>query len=124
MLYKRCFWCGEPISMQDITVDHVLPEILEDKPDELAKIIHYYALPEDFKINSCMNWVPAHSKCNQEKSTRVYKNSPVMIKLLAEVAALAPKVEAFIARFERDEKKTRFSRGGHDSAREGGNRNC
>lgn len=106
--YGRCFWCDDPITMKDITVDHVLPEWLEEKPDELAQVIRDYSLPSDFKINSFQNWVPAHNKCNQEKSTRIYKNSPVMIKQLSQVANLAEKVMAFIVRFEKDSKKHDF----------------
>jgi 5-methylcytosine-specific restriction endonuclease McrA len=65
---KRCIYCGELISFTDLHIDHILPEELVDKHDELDRIKYEYDLESEFSINSYYNWVPAHSSCNLRKS--------------------------------------------------------
>lgn len=103
---KKCFYCKEPIGFQELTVDHVLPESLLDKPDELMALIKQYGLGDDFSINDYCNWVPAHNHCNREKGTTIYDASPAMIKTLAIV-----RKKADLARAE-EEKITREQRTG------------
>jgi hypothetical protein len=79
---KKCFHCREPILFRETTIDHVLPERLLDKPEELRKIMANYGLGSDFSINDYCNWVPCHAHCNQEKGTTVYQNSPALINTL------------------------------------------
>jgi hypothetical protein len=78
----RCFWCGQPLEIRHVTVDHVIPEHLEEKPDKLNWIKEHYSLPEGFNVNSFENWVPCHSNCNSKKSVTVYVSSPAFIAVL------------------------------------------
>ncbi len=78
----RCFWCGEPIRYRDVTIDHVIPESLADKPDELARIKTLFSLPDEFQINGYCNWVPCHGTCNSSKQDKIFKASPAMVKIL------------------------------------------
>ena len=78
----KCFWCGEPIRYRDVTIDHVIPESLADKPDELARIKTLYSLPNAFQINDYCNWVPCHGTCNSSKKDKIFKASPAMVKIL------------------------------------------
>ena len=63
----KCHLCHEPITFKDLTCDHVIPERLLEKPEELSLHLKKMGLPSDFKINDFNNWKPAHLKCNQEK---------------------------------------------------------
>ena len=85
-----CFWCGEPMPFQDTTVDHVLPESLHDDDAKLNSVKAMYGLSDDFQINSYVNWVPAHAKCNQRKSENLFSPSPAMLAILERVAKRAP----------------------------------
>jgi hypothetical protein len=73
---RRCWWCEVPLRLAEVTVDHVIPEFLEETPEKLSKLLSEYDLPKDFQVNGFENWLPAHSHCNSEKSTRVFKLVP------------------------------------------------
>ncbi|MBK6263400.1 HNH endonuclease [Marivirga sp. S37H4] len=77
-----CYWCGDPLEIQQTTVDHVIPEHLEEKEDELNWVKEHYALPKEFEVNAFENWVPSHSNCNSRKSITLYKPSPAFIAIL------------------------------------------
>lgn len=48
----------------------------------LAAVLAELGLPADFEINSFANWMPAHRRCNREKSDTVFRPSPIIqIKL-------------------------------------------
>lgn len=91
---RKCFYCGQPILFQEITVDHVLPEHLLDKPEELLKIRMDYGLGSDFSINDYCNWVPSHAHCNREKGTAIYQRTPALIKVLETVKRKAQRAKA------------------------------
>lgn len=84
-----CFWCGVPVSFQEVTVDHVVPESIEDDEGKLIAIKLLYGLPEEFGINTFLNWVPAHAKCNQRKGQDLFSPSPAMLAILERVAKRA-----------------------------------
>lgn len=73
---QRCWLCEVPLRLADVTVDHVIPESMEDEPEKLATLFVDYDLPDTFQINGYENWLPAHSKCNSEKSSKVFKMVP------------------------------------------------
>lgn len=82
---KRCIYCRELISFTDLHIDHILPEELLDKPDELKRIKEEYDLNPKFSINSYYNWVPADSSCNLRKSKRRFsKNRAIFFLEIAE----------------------------------------
>lgn len=87
---RLCFWCGDVLpDLKQVTIDHLFPESLLCEPEKWKKHRTDFGLPEDFKINSFANWVPAHSQCNSTKSTTVYENGPVMVKAIHEVGRKA-----------------------------------
>jgi hypothetical protein len=85
-----CYWCGDPLEILQVTIDHVIPEHLEEKTKELIWIIEHYGLPKDFQVNSFENWVPSHNNCNSRKSITVYKPSPAFIALLDSIIKKGP----------------------------------
>lgn len=85
----KCFWCESPLELQHLTIDHIFPESLLSKPQELAKIKKDYSLPPEWSINSFANWVPAHFSCNIKKGIIVLPSSPAFILQLAKVQKLA-----------------------------------
>lgn len=94
-----CCWCREPIQWRSLTIDHIVPQTLEDDPDSLSKIKQHYGLQEGFLINDFENWVPAHQHCNGSKNDSIFQQSPAMIAVFAEVqdkAALARKIASRI----------------------------
>lgn len=79
---KSCYWCNEPLRLNETTVDHVLPEILLEKKSEYEKIKIEFNLPESFEINSYANWLPCHDRCNKEKSRKVFSPAPFILAIL------------------------------------------
>ncbi len=67
---QRCWWCGQPLRLPEVTVDHVLPESLLDDEDKRQEILTEYGLPKDFNIDGYENWLPCHNHCNQSKGNR------------------------------------------------------
>lgn len=89
---QQCYWCEEPLRLQDTTVDHVVPEHLEGKPEELAKVTARLGLPDSFTINGYCNWLPAHDKCNKNKGGRNLRPAPMVVAILEKLERDADKV--------------------------------
>ena len=68
----KCYFCGEPMEFFDVTIDHLLPENLLDRQEELTKTLNKYGLESNFNINSFENWAPCHQRCNNKKKTKTY----------------------------------------------------
>lgn len=81
----KCYWCGEPLEIQQVTVDHVIPEDLEEKEEKLQWVKEHYSLPKEFAVNSFYNWVPCHNNCNSKKSTTLFQASPAFIAVLHDI---------------------------------------
>lgn len=93
---KKCFWTEEPIPLNQVTVDHIIPESFLDKPEELEKIRKDYNLGMDFEINDYCNWVPCFGRVNSQKSTTLYQNAPAFLFVMEKVkkkAILASRLE-------------------------------
>lgn len=91
---KKCSYCKEPLDFKELTIDHIIPESLLNKPSQLNKILKEYGLDDgSFSINNYCNWVPAHNHCNQEKSTAIYDPSLALIKALASAKEKAKKAQ-------------------------------
>ena len=67
---QRCWWCGQPLRLVEVTVDHVLPESLLGYEGKRQAVLAEYGLPKDFNINGYENWLPCHNHCNQSKGNR------------------------------------------------------
>lgn len=68
---RKCVYCGEPLSFQEVDIDHVIPENLSGKSD-LPAILKSLGLPEDFDLFATENLLPAHRKCNLAKGAEVF----------------------------------------------------
>lgn len=101
---QHCYWCGEPLRLQETTVDHVIPESLLSKPDEFARVKHLFSLHADFAINSYSNWLPAHDRCNRGKSAKVFAPVPMLVAVLEKLSREAESVQAIATRVENNRK--------------------
>jgi hypothetical protein len=104
----QCFWCGEPLVLAEVTVDHVIPELYAAKPDELARIRSHYALGDAFALNDFSNWVPAHQRCNRSKGTTLFRASPAMVAILERVGRRAARARTTRDKVEADRDKGRI----------------
>lgn len=59
-------------------VDHIIPEALVEKPDELQAALKAFGLPSEFNINSFANWLPACRPCNGTKRDLVFDTTPII----------------------------------------------
>lgn len=101
---EKCFWCAEPLALQETTVDHVLPESLLNKSDELQRVTTLFGLDDTFSINGFSNWVPAHQHCNNQKRDAVFKASEVMLAILERVGRKGAKAQESKDRIENNKR--------------------
>jgi hypothetical protein len=92
---QRCYWCLEPLSLQETTIDHVIPEHLEDKPETFEMLRVHLGLPTTFVINDYCNWLPAHDRCNKSKSGKSLQPSPMVTDILEKLIRKADTVRKF-----------------------------
>lgn len=88
---ERCWLCNGPLSLNEVEVDHIIPERVEGHPT-LPEILRQLGRPADFQINSFENWMPAHGPCNRIKAGLVFEPSPMIqarLQFAAERAAKA-----------------------------------
>ena len=83
---ERCYMCSEPLDLQTMEVDHVIPEALLSEPVRLASVLENYGLPPDFDLQSWSNWLPACGPCNNRKRNRVFRPT-TRVQLDLEIAA-------------------------------------
>ena len=81
-----CYWCGEPLRLAETTVDHFIPELFENKPEELQELRARYSLASNFVINDYSNWLPCHDRCNKGKGVQI---PPPTFKTMALLEKLA-----------------------------------
>ena len=72
---ERCFYCGKPLLFREMTVDHILPQILQRDPLRKNQILTELGLPESFDIENYNNWLPCHQSENREKSEIIFENA-------------------------------------------------
>jgi len=100
-----CYICRKPLLLEDATCDHVIPEHLLEKPEELSSILKKYGLESDFEINDFNNWMPSHLRCNQEKGSKPFRDSPRIQLILDELIHDSEKVRDIARRFIKNSKK-------------------
>lgn len=84
---SKCYWCDEPLGIMDTTIDHFIPEYLENKPAELDKVRADYALSPSFVVNDYCNWLPSHARCNSvSKGSKLPKLTFLAIATLDKLA--------------------------------------
>lgn len=75
---EKCWACGMPLNLKTMEVDHIIPESMLKKPEELKDTLKGFNLPPHFEINSFSNWLPACRQCNSTKSDQVFNPSPIV----------------------------------------------
>jgi hypothetical protein len=107
----KCFYCGMPLDFHNLTVDHVIPEYLENNPDELARILMEYEIKKDFpdfSINDYSNWVPSDGPhCNFRKGKSIFPKAFTLFSL-NRIQKNLPKVAIEIARLAKNRNETRI----------------
>lgn len=91
---RRCILCDQPLSLSETTGDHVIPEHLAEKPDDLATVLADFGITDAFDLNDYCNWIPAHIRCNQKKGKSIFKPAPLIQTLLERLQRDAEKVRA------------------------------
>jgi hypothetical protein len=72
---RRCIYCTELVTFADLDVYHIVPSRLKDQPEELAKLLDEYGLSNDFDVDSLLNLVPSHRRCNLQKKGQILPKS-------------------------------------------------
>lgn len=63
----KCFYSDESISIQDMELDHIIPQSLKEYPEKLKDIIKKQQLDPYFELDSLYNLVPAKRNINNRK---------------------------------------------------------
>lgn len=100
---SHCYMCSKPVDLQTMRVDHVLPRSLLDQPERLSTILADYGLPQDFKIESSENWLPACEPCNVAKGDRIFQPAPIVLVHIERARSNAAKVESVAGRVIRNQ---------------------
>ncbi len=96
---KRCAYCEEPLPYADLEIDHIIPQSLRKKPQELQNLLVLFSLPANFDLDSLDNLLPAHRRCNLRKKASVFSQSNARFFLeiaqekLGTVRSLIPQLE-------------------------------
>ena len=79
-----CAYTGERIEPKDFHMDHIMPEkFLDDKHSaERAEHIKLYELPDDFQIESLLNYAPVRAGFNSDKSDKMYPKMVIATHLI------------------------------------------
>ena len=71
----RCVYCTELVTFADLDIDHIIPDHLKEKPEQLAELLNEYGLNNDFDVDGLLNLVPSHRHCNLQKRGQVLPKS-------------------------------------------------
>jgi hypothetical protein len=105
----RCAYCDEALRWMDLVIDHIIPESLLDKPQELALVRSEYGL-SDLDLLSDLNLVPACGRCNRQKSDRLYPPERTMI-ILGKASQRASRVAVLRACFQQEPRADKLLAG-------------
>jgi hypothetical protein len=103
----RCYICRKPVNYASFQVDHVIPEELEGRPEDLKKALADLGRPDDFQINSYENWLPSCGPCNNKKRSTVWESSRLIQLDLQDAAKRADAARTAAAEIVSDLKMTR-----------------
>lgn len=84
---EKCYLCNEPITLKTMEVDHLIPESLLNRPEDLWSVLGKLGLPTDFDVNSFANWLPACGPCNNTKKDHIFRPSLILQRHLEQAAA-------------------------------------
>ncbi|MDX6578273.1 MAG: hypothetical protein QOE96_4226 [Blastocatellia bacterium] len=103
-----CFWCEEPLRLSETTIDHYIPEYLENRPAELDKVRADYGLSASFVINDYCNWLPSHARCNQKKGAKIPKLTLLAVETLDKLGREAETIRSIEQQIRSDVKKDKL----------------
>jgi len=90
---EKCWMCGKMLDLASMEVDHVIPESLLERPEELARVLHAFGLPPDFDLQSYQNWLPSCRRCNGKKLAEVFEATPLIQGELKKAREKAPRAK-------------------------------
>lgn len=65
---KRCPYCSEIIRWPELECEHIIPQSLEGDRPKLEGLLRDLGLASNYSLDSLDNLLPAHRRCNQQKS--------------------------------------------------------
>lgn len=89
----RCWFCREPLRLEEVTIDHFIPESLLENDSQRRLVLNEHGLTDAFDINGFNNWLPCHGRCNQAKGSKTFGFVPGNMLVLDELLKKAPEVE-------------------------------
>ena len=104
---EKCYLCKKPIDLKSMHDDHIIPETLLEKVEELNIVLNSLGLPFDFEVNSYENWMPACAPCNVFKSSKIFEPTPLIQIILQNAKSKADKAKSLA---EKTVSKTLISR--------------
>ena len=104
----KCYWCDEPLRLQETEIDHFIPKHLENKPDELDRVRTEYGLSPNFVINDYCNWLPSHPRCNRVKGANLPKLTPQAVATLEKLGRDAETIRSIEIGIMHNIKKDEF----------------
>lgn len=74
----RCLYCNDLIKYDNYHIDHIIPEYLDDKPEEFKRIKREYELDDDYDLNAYYNLVPTTAGCNIKKRKQIFEKKTAL----------------------------------------------
>lgn len=100
--YKgKCFYTGKPVFYKDFEVDHIIPESLVAKLENIKKRL---GLGDDFHINSVENLVPSRPGINLRKNGELFSDNTLLL-YLEQTKAKKKTVIALRDKYEKQRKQ-------------------
>lgn len=101
---KRCFYTSTPVPFSELHIDHIIPERLENQPEELERLLRDYGLPESFDLHGYENLVPATAQQNMRKAGAV-PDKNAALHYIGLALKKRSEVERLVAQFEKEAKR-------------------
>lgn len=95
----KCFYHRQPLSWDDVCIDHLIPEYLSEKPDELAAVLASVGRESGWSLTATHNLVPSCRSINARKHARVLEPNEMII-LLDQVRGKVAEVERLQQKYE------------------------
>jgi 5-methylcytosine-specific restriction endonuclease McrA len=104
---EKCWLCTKPVTLQDMEIDHIIPERLMEEPSELASVRTSLGLPDGFDVQSFENWMPACGPCNERKGSNTFEPTPLIQLHIQKAREKAPKARQLCQEMVGDKKLAR-----------------
>jgi hypothetical protein len=70
---RRCIYCTEPFSFNELWVEHIIPKKLAANKKELSLVLREFDLDADFDLDGYGNLLPCCAPCNRKKSGLIFE---------------------------------------------------